>query len=198
MLGRCSCASAIGPGHSKHNRCCRAGPAAAPPACVDAGAVAVELGVAEAIGPAVVLPDQLGTQHVAVERVGALPIRDVDDAMIELQFGMRCSRRLTLCVWLMNPAGRGAAGFSAWRLSSRRHVVLGARAGQAAQRRHERQAAFDAVLLGRRDARRIIETAERHARCDPCRRSGRTAACRSRGRSRARPLPSSGTRRACL
>jgi hypothetical protein len=45
--------------------------------------VAVQLRLPEAVGEA--LPDRhnLGPEHVAVEDVRALPVRDMDDAMIE-------------------------------------------------------------------------------------------------------------------
>src|SRR4051812_13831891 len=50
---------------------------------VDARAVQVELRVAEAVAEPVADRHDLGAQHVAVERVGALPVGDVDDTVVE-------------------------------------------------------------------------------------------------------------------
>src|SRR3712207_1644437 len=51
----------------------------------NAGAMQVELLVSESVRPtAVPSPDQLRAQHVTVERVGDLPVGDVDDAVIQL------------------------------------------------------------------------------------------------------------------
>src|SRR5262249_3161110 len=51
-----------------------------------ARAVQVELGVAEPVAPSRRPPHQLGPQHVAIEGVRALPVRYVNDAMVELDW----------------------------------------------------------------------------------------------------------------
>src|SRR5215471_4750541 len=43
----------------------------------------IELGGAEPIGPALRAPNKLGAEHIAVERVRALPVRDMDHAVVE-------------------------------------------------------------------------------------------------------------------
>src|SRR6185503_1005982 len=48
-----------------------------------------------------------------------------------------------------------------------RHVVLGARAGQAGDRRHERQTALEPELLYRHHTARIVEAAERDRHAVP-------------------------------
>ena len=50
---------------------------------LEARAMQVELGIAEAVGPAVRPLDQLGAEHVSIERVRALPIGDMHDAVVE-------------------------------------------------------------------------------------------------------------------
>src|SRR6266508_2320134 len=50
----------------------------------DAGAVQVELGLAEPIGPSVLAFHQLGAQHVAIKRVRPLPIANMNHAVVEL------------------------------------------------------------------------------------------------------------------
>src|SRR5207253_2868675 len=48
-----------------------------------AGAVQIELRRTEAVGPALRAANELGAEHVVIERVRALPIGDVHDAVIE-------------------------------------------------------------------------------------------------------------------
>jgi hypothetical protein len=48
-----------------------------------ARAMQVELRRTEAVGPALRTANELGAEHVAIERVRALPIGDVHDAVIE-------------------------------------------------------------------------------------------------------------------
>src|SRR5215213_3789954 len=50
----------------------------------DALAVDVELLIAEAVGPADWPLHQLRAHHIAVEGIGPLPVRDMDDAVIEI------------------------------------------------------------------------------------------------------------------
>src|SRR5437773_9199486 len=47
------------------------------------GSMQVELRGAETVRPAVRPPDELGAQHIAVERVGALPFGNMHDAVVE-------------------------------------------------------------------------------------------------------------------
>src|SRR5690349_18632620 len=55
---------------------------------VHARAVHVELLAAEAVlGCAALFTDELGTEHVPVERVRARPVGHVDDAVVELDHG---------------------------------------------------------------------------------------------------------------
>jgi hypothetical protein len=48
-----------------------------------AGSMEVELRVAETVRPAVRPPNELRAQHIAVERVGALPFGNMHDAVVE-------------------------------------------------------------------------------------------------------------------
>src|SRR4029077_10800449 len=50
----------------------------------EARAMQIELGVAEAIGKAARPRDQLCAEHLVVERVRALPVGNMDDAVIKL------------------------------------------------------------------------------------------------------------------
>jgi hypothetical protein len=43
----------------------------------------VELRGAETIGPALRAANELGPQHIAIERVRALPVGDMHDAVVE-------------------------------------------------------------------------------------------------------------------
>src|SRR6266478_8419917 len=48
-----------------------------------AGPVQIELRRAEPVGPALRTPNELGAEHIAVERVRALPVRDMYHAVVE-------------------------------------------------------------------------------------------------------------------
>ena len=77
-------ASAIGPSHWKHRSLL--------PGCyrkprhlggMKPRSMQVELRGAETIGPALRTTNELGAQHIAVERVRALPVGDMHDAVVE-------------------------------------------------------------------------------------------------------------------
>src|SRR5262245_62524354 len=50
----------------------------------EARAMQIELGVAEPVAPSRWPPHQLRPKHIAIERVGTLPVGDMDDAVVEL------------------------------------------------------------------------------------------------------------------
>src|SRR5258708_12711 len=61
----------------------------------EAWAMQVELSIAEPVAPSRRPSHQLGSQHVAIEGVRALPVGHVDDAMVELDW--QCHERSRSC-----------------------------------------------------------------------------------------------------
>src|SRR5262249_40220603 len=47
------------------------------------GPVKIELGIAEPVGKKLPARHYLGAHHIAIEGIGALPVGDVDDAVVE-------------------------------------------------------------------------------------------------------------------
>src|SRR5581483_9540054 len=168
---------------------------------MDSGPVAIELRVAEAIGPAVALPDQLGAQHVAIEGIGAHPVGDVDDAVVQFELGHDGlwgqtpdldvdGDRATLVRAPTPPRHQGAGGSSAvpWPPAARRpRCACPARSPDRSQTAGgSRCCTAWPVPRGK-----YFRSCPATPRCGPCRYSGTTKACRNPGRSRARPPPSS-------
>ena len=64
---------------------------------VDTRTVKVELPIADAVDETTAEVDDLGPEHVAIERVGAVPVRDGDDDVVELEAHAADSCRTHAC-----------------------------------------------------------------------------------------------------
>src|SRR5262245_28487961 len=86
---------------------------------MEAWPMQVELRGAEAIGPAGRALHQLGAEHAAVERIGALPVRNMHDAMVKCDRKRHRSSPEPWVEWdKMIPATREVNGWSTARSSN--------------------------------------------------------------------------------